>query len=164
MTIFWILAGLTLLIDRAAKLTAQNAMALGERIVVLRGVLELRFTHNTGMALGFLSGYAAAGIILPLVAVIVGILILRRYSLSRFVLAAAGLILGGFLGNFLDRILFGYVVDMIFFPWLPFFICNAADIAITAGTVLIGISLLFRPQDWQARNAEDSMNDQNPDG
>lgn len=152
MAVFWILAGITLLIDRAAKLIAQGAMTLGERITVLGGVLELRFTHNTGMALGFLSGHAAAGIILPLVAVGAGILILRKYRLSRFVLAAAGLILGGFFGNFLDRVLFGYVVDMVYFPWLPFFICNAADIAITCGAVLIGVSLLFRGKDWRLKH------------
>jgi signal peptidase II len=152
MTVFWILAGTTLLIDRAAKLIAQSAMTLGGQIAVLSGVLEFRFTHNTGMALGFLSGYAAAGIVLPLIAVGAGILILRRYKPSRFVLAAAGLILGGFLGNFLDRVLFGYVVDMIYFPWLPFFICNAADIAITCGAVLIGVSLLFRGKDWRLKH------------
>lgn len=164
MTFFWILTALTLIADRAAKLIAQNAMTLGERIVVLGGVLELRFTHNTGMALGILSGHTAAGIILPLVAVALGIIILRRYRLSRFVLAAAGLILGGFFGNFIDRIVFGYVVDMVYFPWLPFFICNVADIAITCGAALTGVSLLFRGKDWQERHTEVASDDQNPDG
>ncbi len=152
MTVFWILTALTLIADRAAKLIAQNAMTLGEHIVVLREVLELRFTHNTGMALGILSGHTAAGIVLPLIAVALGIVILRRYKLSRFVLAAAGLILGGFFGNFIDRVLFGYVVDMVYFPWLPFFICNVADIAITCGAVLTGISLLFRSRDWRLKH------------
>ncbi len=154
MTVFWIFAALTAAADRAAKLLAQQGMALGQHIVVLPGVLELRFTHNTGMALGFLSGNAFAGIVLPLLAVGVGVLALRRFRLSGFILTAAGLIAGGFFGNFLDRVLFGYVVDMIYFPWLPYFICNPADIGITAGAVLIGISLLFRPGDWQPRIKE----------
>ena len=153
MAVFWMIAGITLLADRAAKLAAQGAMALGERIVLIRGVLELRFTHNTGMALGMLAGHTVAGIVLPLLAMAVGIFVLRRYRLSAFLLVAAGLIFGGFLGNFLDRVLFGYVVDMIYFPWLPFFICNPADVAITGGAVLLGCSLLFRPKDWQERQA-----------
>ena len=53
---------------------------------------------------------------LPLLAVGVGVLALRRFRLSKFMLTAAGLIAGGFFGNFLDRVLFGYVVDMIYFP------------------------------------------------
>ncbi len=164
MTVFWILSALTLIMDRAAKLIAQNAMTLGERIVVIGGLLELRFTHNTGMALGILAGNVLAGIALPLIAITAGVFILRRYRLSRFVLAAAGLILGGFFGNFLVRVFIGYVLDMIYFPWLPFFICNVADVAITCGAALIGISLLFRPKDWLPRKTGGSANDQNPDG
>ena len=164
MTVLWVLAALTVAADRAAKWIAQGAMAYGQHIVALGGVLELRLTHNTGMALGLLSGYTAAGIVLPLLAVAAGVLILRKFRLSKFILAAAGLILGGFIGNFLDRVLLGYVVDMIYFPWLPFFICNVADIAITAGAVLTGISLLFRPGDWQARGTEGTGNDPKSDG
>jgi signal peptidase II len=164
MTYLWVFAVLTVAADRAAKWIAQGTMAYGQRIVALGGVLELRFTHNTGMALGLLSGYTAAGIVLPLLAVGLGVLILRKYRLSRFVFVAAGLILGGFIGNFLDRVLLGYVVDMIYFPWLPFFICNVADIAITAGAVLAGISLLFRPQDWRPRVAKGAGHDPKSDG
>ena len=163
MTAFFILAALTTVLDRAAKLLAQQGMTLGQHIVVLPGVLELRFTHNTGMALGFLSGHAAAGIVLPLLAVIAGVLVLRRFRLSAFLLSAAGLVLGGFLGNFIDRVFFGYVVDMIYLPWLPYFICNPADIGITAGAVLIGVSLLFRPKDWQAKE-KGKAHEQNADG
>lgn len=99
-----------------------------------------------------------------MVAVGIGILVLRKYRLSHFVLIAAGLILGGFFGNFLDRVIFGYVVDMIYFPWLPFFICNLADVAITAGAVLIGISLLFRGKDWQEKAKVVSGDDPKSDG
>ena len=65
------------------------------------------------------------------------------------VLLAAGLIVGGFLGNFGERLLFGSVVDMLYFPWLPWFICNGADIAICFGVAMLVISTLFRPQDWR---------------
>ena len=164
MAALWIFTVLTAAADRAAKLIAQAGMNAGERIAVLPGLLELRFTHNTGMALGFLSQHAAAGIVLPPIAVGIGIVVLRKYRLSRFLLIALGLILGGFLGNYFDRVLYGYVVDMIYFPWLPFFICNVADVAITIGAVLMGISLLFRPKDWQTRNAEDAKHAQNRNG
>jgi signal peptidase II len=156
MTAFWILAAAAVAADRIVKLAVQNAMAYGAHAVMISGVLELRYTHNTGMALGFLSHVAAAGIVLPLIAVGIGIIVLRRYRLSRFVFIAAGLILGGFFGNFLDRVIYGYVVDMVYFPWLPYFICNVADVAITCGAVLIGISLLFRAKDWLPKNAEDA--------
>jgi signal peptidase II len=164
MTGFWIVSALVIVADRAMKLLTQQFMTLGERVVLLGGVLELRYTHNTGMALGFLSGFTVAGIILPLAAVAVGIVLLRRYRLSRYMLTAAALILGGFAANFIDRVVLGYVVDMIFFPWLPFFICNPADVAITSGAALTGASILLRPKDWRLKKAEESSDDQNPDG
>ncbi|HPF87682.1 MAG TPA: signal peptidase II [Candidatus Limiplasma sp.] len=154
MTVFWSIAGVTLVLDRVAKLLAQQLMSPGERMIVLRGVLELRFTYNTGMALGILSGHLVAGILLPLLAMAAGVFILRKFKLSRFVLIGVGLIVGGFLGNFADRILFGSVVDMIYFPWLPYFICNPADIAITFGAAMLGFSLLFRAGDWQEKAKE----------
>ena len=58
-------------------------------------------------------------------------------------------VLGGFLGNFLERLWHGWVLDMIYFPFLPWFVCNVADIAICAGVALLAGSLLFRPQDWK---------------
>ncbi|HPJ01415.1 MAG TPA: signal peptidase II [Candidatus Limiplasma sp.] len=164
MTFFWIVSALVLIADRAAKLLTQQFMMLGQRIVWIGGVLQLRYTHNDGMALGFLSGYTVAGIVLPLIAVAFGVFVLRKYKLSRYLWVAAALIFGGFLANFADRVLFGYVVDMIYFPWLPFFICNIADIAITLGAVLTAISLIFRPGDWELKQAEGAGNDQNPDG
>ena len=72
------------------------------------------------------------------------------------VLLAAGLIVGGFLGNFGERLLFGSVVDMLYFPWLPWFICNVADIAICFGVAMLVISTLLRPQDWRERRENDS--------
>ena len=42
----------------------------------------------------------------------------------------------------------GYVLDMVYFPWMPWYVCNVADIAICAGIAMLMFSLLFRPADW----------------
>ena len=79
------------------------------------------------------------------------LLMMRRYRITRFTAAACGMVLGGFIGNFAERLLFGYVRDMIFFPWLPWFVCNVADIFICFGVAALAFSLIFRPQDWQEK-------------
>lgn len=80
---------------------------------------------------------------------------MRHYRMTPFTRTACGLILGGFLGNFIQRLISGYVLDMIYFPWLPFFVCNVADICICFGVALLAFSLLLRPQDWEeVTNAE----------
>ena len=60
---------------------------------------------------------------------------------------AAGLLLSA-LGNALDRLVYGYVIDMIELQFIDFYIFNLADVGVVCGAILCGISLLFRPQDW----------------
>lgn len=151
MLILSMVAGGVFAIDRAAKLLAAAMLPKQTTLIVIRGLLELRLIRNEGMALGLLSGNQTLILILPVLAVALGILVFRHYHMTGFTRVASGLILGGFLGNFVDRLLFGYVVDMLYFPFLPFFICNMADIAICAGVVMLAVSLLGRPQDWREK-------------
>ena len=75
----------------------------------------------------------------------------ENMSTQQILFTACGLVLGGFIGNFAERLIFGYVRDMIFFPCLPWFVCNVADICICFGVAALAFSLLFRPQDWQEK-------------
>jgi len=136
-----------------------SAAFLQESIVRWGRVVELRCTHNTGMALGIFSGNVWAGLLLPLAAIFCGAMLMRRYRSTRFTQIASGLILGGFVGNYAQRLVQGYVLDMIYFPWLPWFVCNVADICICFGVGMLAVSLLLRPQDWQekTRSAEDAQ-------
>ena len=149
----WIIASVVFALDRAAKLLAEKHIT--QPITAIPGVLELRLTRNTGMALSLLSGNTVAVIALPLLAIGVCLLAFRKYRLTAYTRVAVGLVLGGFAGNWMDRVLLGYVPDMLYFPWLPWFVCNVADVAICAGVVLIAVSLLCRPQDWRERTHED---------
>lgn len=155
---FWMTALLSLAADVGTKwLTARY---LGNGLVKLGSLLHLRQTRNTGMALGILAGSEWAGLLLPPVAVLCGWRLMRRYRCTPFTLCAGGLVLGGFLGNYGQRLLQGYVLDMLFFPWLPWFVCNLADIFICAGVAMLAVSLLLRPKDWiekasETKDAED---------
>lgn len=147
--LFWSITIAALAVDALSKLLAE--WFLQERIIRLGWMMELRMTQNTGMAFGFMADHALAGFVLPLAAILCGFLMMRHYRVTRFTAAACGLVLGGFIGNFAERMIFGYVRDMIFFPWLPWFVCNAADIYICFGVAALAFSLIFRPQDWQEK-------------
>ncbi len=155
MALFWWILALCVAADRASKLWASASLIAGESTAVLPGLLTLRLTQNHGMALGLLAGVEWLNLLLPVLAVLVGWLVLRRYERTPMLRVASALVLAGFVGNFADRLLYGYVVDMIYFPFLPFFVCNVADVCITAGVALFAISLLFRPKDWRERHADD---------
>lgn len=153
MTLFFTITIMALGLDAITKLL--TARLLQEETVQWGWFVRFQCTRNTGMAFGMLSDNAAAGILLPLAVIAAGAILIRRYRMTPFTRTACGLILGGFLGNFIQRLISGYVLDMIYFPWLPFFVCNVADICICFGVALLAFSLLLRPQDWEeVTNAE----------
>jgi len=147
-------ASLTLFLDLLTKRLATLHLGSSD-VVAIPWLLTLRLTHNDGIALGLMSGNKVAQLILPVAIVICGWLMLRKYVPTHYVRIACGLILGGFLGNYLERLIQGYVVDMLYFPFLPWFVCNIADVAVCLGVALLVFSLLFRPKDWREKDAED---------
>ena len=150
----WIITALIALgLDVSSKALA--ARWLGEETIRLGWLMELSITQNTGMAFGMLAGNVAANVLMPLAVIVAGWMLMRRYRSTAFTRVACGLILGGFVGNFAQRLFQGYVLDMIYFPWLPFFVCNVADICICFGVALLAFSLLWRPQDWEEKVTKD---------
>ena len=75
--------------------------------------------------------------------------LLRKTRPTGLAPIALSMIAGGAVGNMIDRVLYGYVIDM--FPFFGWFVFNVADAGVVAGAVLCGWSLLFRPQDWSAK-------------
>jgi len=145
------MTAIVFVLDRIAKIVTLANIATGEQLVLWPGVLEIRLMHNQGLALGFLSGFTLLNLFLPIAVMIIGWYFLRRFTPTVFTRVAAGLVIGGFFGNLFDRLSMGFVTDMVFFPWMPWYICNVADIAICIGVALLAISLLFRPTDWHLK-------------
>ncbi len=149
MTVFGVVALASLALDVASKACA--AYFLQDGTIRLGWLVTLSCTQNTGMAFGMLSDQPVAGVLLPLAVILSGWLMIRRYQTTAFTRTACGLIVGGFVGNFGQRLLQGYVLDMLYFPWLPWFVCNVADICICFGVALLAFSLLCRPDDWKEK-------------
>ena len=141
----WI-AALVFALDRAAKLAAER---MAGPVELWPGVLRLRCVRNTGMAFSLLSGRSALLGVLSVALIAGGLLLLRRYRLGPLSRAGAMLALGGALGNLADRLLLGYVTDMVEITLFRFAVFNLADAALTVGMILLGISILFRPQEWE---------------
>ena len=131
-------AAAVLAVDRVTKLLWQDA-----NFDVIPHVLAFHGTRNTGMAFGLLSGMPWLLALLGAAACAGAVIYLRGRRLNRLCQYALGLLLGGAVGNLLDRIFLGYVVDFIDPVFLNWFVCNVADIAITCGAALLAAHLLF---------------------
>ena len=68
------------------------------------------------------------------------------------------MMLGGAVGNLIDRVFLGYVVDMVEVLFVSFAIFNVADMFLTIGCILMAASLLWRPQEWSERDGHSRGN------
>lgn len=130
-----LVAGTVILLDQLSKAAVRGAIVAGETHDVLPGV-QLVNTRNQGVAFGFLPGRHLAVTILVGVALLVLIVYFARNVTKPLIWLPTGMVLGGALGNILDRVRSGSVTDFIKLPlgWPPF---NLADAAITIGVVLL---------------------------
>ena len=144
----WI-AVLTVLIDQALK---AFCLTLTGPVTLIPRVLALTCARNTGMAFSLFSGRAWALGVVSAVCIVGGWLVLRRYRLGTVSRIGAMLMLGGAVGNMIDRFLRGYVVDMFEALFVDFAIFNVADAALTIGTALMAFTLLLRPDEWREKH------------
>ncbi|HYG41767.1 MAG TPA: signal peptidase II [Bordetella sp.] len=147
------LAVLLIILDQISKLYFDTAFDYGQRVHVLP-VFDFTLVYNRGAAFSFLASeagwqrwfFTALGV----VAAVVIVWLLRRHDgQTRFSLALT-LILGGALGNVIDRVAYGHVIDFLLFYWNDWYFpaFNLADVSITCGAVLLVLDELLR-----ARNA-----------
>lgn len=147
----WI-AALTVIADQIVKLLVQG---LTGPVTLIPGLLGLKYAQNTGMAFSMFSGKSWLLGLLSGALIALGWWVLRRYRLGRWSRAAAMLMLGGAVGNMIDRLLRGYVVDMFEVLAFRFAIFNVADAALTVGCALMALTLVCCPDDWREKDAED---------
>jgi len=122
-------------------------------------IFDLRFVQNIGVSLGMLRAESEMGrwaLVALTGAIAVGVLIWMWREKNRADQVALGLVLGGAIGNIVDRVRFGHVVDyadLHFGAWRPFLVFNVADAAITIGVLILLIrALLMREKSDPAEN------------
>lgn len=135
--------------DQITKYLAVTYLKPLGTIPIIEGVFSLTYVENRGAAFGILQNHRWFLVILPIAIVAVAIFYLafhRQDSLLRRISLA--LILGGALGNLIDRMFLGYVIDMLQATFVEFPVFNIADSAVVCGTILLAIQMLFldKPQ------------------
>lgn len=144
MIIYLILAAIIIGIDQLVKYQTVAHLALGEAVTAIPHVLSFTYLRNTGAAWSLFEGQQTFFTIITIAAVvIVSYLLYRnRYGHWLFLLGLA-MILAGAIGNFIDRIRLGFVVDMFQLDFIHFPIFNVADMSLSIGVLLIFIYTIF---------------------
>ncbi len=124
--------------DRVSKIAITGAFGDGGVKKFLFGLFQLRYTENTGAAFSFFSDNTAAlSVFTVLIIILCLFVILAGKVRSKFALAAVVMITAGGIGNAIDRIMNGFVVDFIEPLFMNFAVFNVADICITVGAFLL---------------------------
>jgi signal peptidase II len=149
--LFWWVSLLIIAFDQVTKLAINAALPVYDSITVIPNLVDLVHVHNAGVAFGLFnsSDHPQRGLLttgLALVA-LVGIAYYARHVRAEERLARVGLsmILGGAVGNLIDRVRQGYVIDFVDVYWgdWHFWAFNVADAAISVGAALVFIDVLF---------------------
>ena len=136
-------------LDWLTKYWIQTSMALNDTIPVIDGIFHITYIHNYGAAFSILQGKQSFLLIVTGIAMtaILAYMVIGqiRKKAAPMELWSLALILAGGIGNFIDRVRFGYVVDFFDFRIWPIF--NMADIAVCCGCGLLVFYVLF----WEPR-------------
>lgn len=143
MFMFYILIILVILLDQGTKIVIQQTMALNSSIPLIDGIFSITYIQNTGAAFSVLQGKTLFLILVQLLVIlsIVVYMVIKAQSAHWMLKTSLALIVGGGVGNLIDRIHNGYVVDFLHIQFWPIF--NVADISVCCGCGLLVIYVFF---------------------
>lgn len=147
-------AGVVIALDQLTKLLVVRALGIYDSVTIIPRVLDFTYVRNTGLAYGVLNESAVP--YKPLITGALAIAALAGIGLyawqlkphERWARLGMALILGGAIGNLIDRARLGYVVDFVDVYWRSwhFWAFNVADAAISVGAVCVFVDLLLAPK------------------
>lgn len=154
--ILFVLTPIVILIDQWTKNLITHHFELGQTQSLISDFFNLTYVRNTGAAFGMLrdahpSFRVPFFMIVPMIALIViGYVFYQLPAKDKKLSTAFSLVVGGAIGNLIDRIHYGYVVDFLDFHWkylyhFPAF--NVADSAICVGVAILMVDLAFRQEE-----------------
>lgn len=153
-----IIAVASLAFDQITKSMVRGQLAIRGTFEVIRGFFELSYSENTGAVFGSFQGRNGIFIVVSILAIIFIFFYYSRFKENLWMKLSLGFILGGALGNLMDRIFFGFVTDFLRFKiwflrpfWWPNF--NIADASVTIGAIMLVIGM-FRIN-WKMADEQD---------
>lgn len=135
--IFFGIAFLVIFLDQLTKYLVKSNLSISQSLPVIKNFFSITLIKNFGIGFGMLNNPAARWILVCVTIVIIGIILYyyKQVPEKYLPLIAAALVLGGAIGNLIDRILLGFVIDFLDFTVWPAF--NIADSAVTIGVICL---------------------------
>jgi len=151
-----VFAALSVVLDQISKYLTVKYIPLHEIVPLWDGVVHLTHLRNTGMAFSMLQGGRWFFLVMTLVVfVLLGLAIRKKWVSHPVSLWALTAIVGGAIGNLIDRVRLGYVVDMIEVEFMNFAVFNVADCFVVCGAILLVIAVFFFEKEEKSHDSAD---------
>ncbi|NLK69377.1 MAG: signal peptidase II [Clostridiaceae bacterium] len=155
-------------LDQITKTYVKNNLPLGQSNEVIQDFFYFTHVENTGAAFGILKNGRYFFIILTIIISFVLIYVMIKNK-SKILRLAISIVLGGALGNFIDRLLYGKVTDFLDFYIFGYDypVFNVADICVNIGTILLAIYIIFiykEPNNEEAEESNEPLSSETGDG
>lgn len=134
-------------IDQISKYLAVNYLANIGSIPIIKNVFHLTYVENRGAAFGMFQNNQIIFIVVAIAACVFGLYYLCKKDLNILGKSAIILIISGALGNLIDRIRLGFVVDYFDFRVIWDYVFNVADVFVVVGTILLCVYIIFFEND-----------------
>ncbi|MBO4353855.1 MAG: signal peptidase II [Clostridia bacterium] len=131
-------------LDQLTKILIINSYALGESHEIIPGLFNFHYIQNKGAAWGMLSDSRWVFIVITAILLVVLPVLLYKFRKVHVMFSLSlSLVIGGALGNMIDRVFLGYVTDFIEAAFINFPVFNFADSCVTVGAVMMAVYLIF---------------------
>ena len=135
---------LVVVFDQLSKTVVATNMAVGDSIVIIKNILSFTFVKNEGAAWGILANHRWVFLVLTAIAIIaIPIITYKFREFGYFFGVSMSLIWGGAIGNMIDRLFYGKVVDFIEVTFIDYPVFNIADSCVVIGGIMLFIYLVF---------------------
>lgn len=146
---------LFVVIDQIVKILVISKLALQQPITIINNFFNITYVRNTGAAWSILSGNVLLLIMISVLALVaIYYYLIKDKELNKIDMVSYSMLIGGIIGNLIDRVVHGYVIDYLDFKIFNynFPIFNVADTLIVISIIIIGISLIVGEYREQNRN------------
>lgn len=139
---YWLIALILIGVDQFSKYLTTTNLTLGEVKPVINGILSITYLQNDGAAWSILTGQRWLFVLIAAIAIILITMLMLRFNNQKNYLIGLTFVLAGTIGNLIDRIINGYVVDMFQLDFINFPIFNCADLFLTIGIAWLAILII----------------------
>ncbi len=135
---------LSVVADQVSKYFVIQNIGLQETVPFINGFMSFYHTRNTGAAFSMLSDSRWVFMVMSVISmIIITALLVKEYKRHRLMTVSLAMVLGGGIGNMIDRVRLGYVVDFFKTEFIDFAIFNVADCFVTVGAILLAVYVIF---------------------